>query len=198
VVKSECFESSYFQNMGNGKFERKSLPVEAQFAPVFGMIAGDYNDDGNMDVLMAGNSYATDASTGRYDAMSGLLLAGDGKGNFKPVNSAATHFKADADVKSLAEILSADGTELILVGNNSGKMESYRLNKSIDRQIAIRNTDVYAIIHKENGQQYRQEFYFGSNYLSSSSRILKAGRDVTSVIIYDVKGKNREQVFKKK
>jgi hypothetical protein len=79
------------------------LPAEAQFAPVFGLLTGDYNGDGNLDVLIAGNSDATEASTGRYDAMTGLLLAGDGKGNFKSVNSAATGFKADKDVKSLAK-----------------------------------------------------------------------------------------------
>ena len=77
VVKAECLESSYFENLGNGKFTRKALPLEAQFAPVFGMLTGDYNNDGNIDILMAGNSYATEASTGRYDAMTGLLLAGD-------------------------------------------------------------------------------------------------------------------------
>ena len=197
VVKSECFESSYFENTGNGKFVRKSLPAEAQFAPVFGMLTGDYNGDGNLDVLMAGNSYATEASTGRYDAMTGLLLAGDGKGNFKPVNSAATGFKADGDVKSLAKIFSVDGTEIILVGNNSGKMEAYQLNKNQTINIAVKSTDAYAVIHKKNGQSYRQEFYFGSNYLSQTSRMLQVGKDVTSVIIYDTNGNKREQIKNK-
>jgi len=128
VIKSECFESSYFENKGKGKFTRKILPVESQFAPVNGMLTGDFNHDGKPDVLMVGNSYATEASTGSYDAMSGLLLAGDGRGNFRPVNSATTHFRADGDAKSLAKISSADGTGIILVGNNSGKMEAYHLN----------------------------------------------------------------------
>jgi hypothetical protein len=99
VVKSECFESSYFENRGNGEFVRKILPAEAQFAPVFGMLTGDYNNDGNLDVLMAGNSYSTEASTGRYDALEGLLLLGDGKGSFTSVKSSFTGFNADNDVK---------------------------------------------------------------------------------------------------
>jgi len=32
VVKSECFESSYLENKGNGKFERRALPLECQVA----------------------------------------------------------------------------------------------------------------------------------------------------------------------
>jgi len=195
VVKSECFESSYFENKGNGVFIRKSLPVQAQFAPIFGMLVADYNDDGNLDVLLAGNSYATEASTGRYDAMTGLLLAGDGKGNFKPENNAATGFKADGDVKGLANLFAADGHQIILVGNNSGGMEAYQLNKKT-KNIAIKNTDAYAIIHKKNGQAYKQEFYFGSNYLSQSSRILSIGTAVASVTIYDTKGNKREQLIK--
>ena len=128
IVRSECFESSYFQNDGHGNFQRKRLPVEAQFAPVFGMVSGDFNEDGNPDVLMAGNSYATEASTGRYDAMSGLLLAGDGKGNFACVKSSATGFNADKDVKGVAEINGGDGGSIILVSNNSEKMQAYALN----------------------------------------------------------------------
>ena len=198
VVRSECFESSYFENIGNGKFTRKRLPVEAQFAPVFGMLTDDYNGDGYLDVLAAGNSYATEASTGRYDAMTGLLLAGDGKGNFKSVNSAATGFKADGDVKSLVKINAVDGTEMLLVGNNSGKMEAYQLSKNNNTTIAVKNLDAYAIIHKKNGQAYRQEFYYGSNYLSQTSRMLTVGKDVTRVIIYDTKGNKREQLIKQK
>ena len=196
IVRSECFESSYFENKGSGKFVRKSLPAQAQFAPIFGMVAGDYNDDGNMDVLLAGNSYATEASTGRYDAMTGLLLAGDGKGNFKPLNSAVTGFKADGDVKSLVKINTVDGNKMLLVGNNSGKMETYRLSKNNNTTIAVKNTDAFAIIHKKNGQSYRQEFYYGSNYLSQSSRSISVGKEVTSVIIYDAKGNKREQLIK--
>ena len=192
VVKSECFESSYFENMGNGKFSRKALPTEAQFAPVFGMLTGDYNDDGNIDVLMAGNSYATEASTGRYDAMTGLLLSGDGKGNFTSIKSSVTGFKADGDLKSLAEIFSQDGTCLILAGNNSGKMEVYKFKEKHDVTIPLQKNDVYGLINKKNGKFCKQEFYYGSNYLSQTSRILKLGKDVKCITIFDSRGNTRE------
>jgi hypothetical protein len=160
------------------------------------MIAGDFNDDGNLDVLLAGNSYSTEASTGRYDAMTGLLLTGDGKGNFKSVNSYQTGFKADADVKGMAELLMRDGTKIILLGNNASKMEAYQLNKSNGKNIAVKNTDMYAIIHKKNGKSYRQEFYWGSNYLSQSSRVLQVGKEASSVSIYDNRGNKRDVEIK--
>jgi hypothetical protein len=177
VVKSECFASSYIENMGDGKFIKKDLPAEAQIAPVYGMITGDQNDDGNLDILMAGNSYATEASTGHYDAMTGLLLKGNGNGNFTPVKSAVTGFKADGDVKSLVQIISSKGKAIVLAGNNSAPMEAYELIKD-KKIIPVKNTDCYAIINKRNGQSYRHEFYYGSNYLSQTSRTLQVGKDV--------------------
>jgi enediyne biosynthesis protein E4 len=191
IVKSECFASSYFENMGNGKFIRKNLPAEAQFAPVYGMITADYTGDGNLDILMAGNSYATEASTGRYDAMSGLLLQGDGKGNFIAVKSLVTGFKSDGDVKSLVQLYSPQGTATVLTGNNSGAMGAYQLRKN-QKVVPVKNNDRYAIIKKKNGQSYRQEFYYGSNYLSQTSRMLQVGKEVISITIYDSNGSQRE------
>jgi hypothetical protein len=155
VVKSECFESSYIENKGNGKFVRKALPVEAQFAPVFGLLTGDYNEDGNLDVLVAGNSYSTEASTGRYDAMSGLILIGDGKGNFHSAKSSVTGFTANGDVKSLAIIRGQKGGNIILTGNNSGKMEAHQ-KQGVDHNIPIKYNDAYAIVYKKDGQHYKQ------------------------------------------
>ena len=38
--------------------------------------AGDFDGDGNLDVLMNGNDFGTDVTVGRYDALNGLLLKG--------------------------------------------------------------------------------------------------------------------------
>jgi enediyne biosynthesis protein E4 len=48
-----------------------------------------------------------------------LLLKGDGKGHFTPLNSQKTGFVADKDVRSLAKIQLKNGSKLILIGNNS-------------------------------------------------------------------------------
>lgn len=195
VVKSECFETSYFENKGKGKFIRKPLPAEAQFAPVFGMIARDYNNDGNNDIFLAGNSYSTEASTGRYDAMSGLLLLGNGKGDVKVVKSNITGFKADGDVKGLAEIMTNNNESIILAANNNSKMQAYKLNNNAGIRIPIKGAETYAIIKNKNGNFYKQEFYYGSNYLSQSSRSLIVSRDIISATIFDYQHHKREIVI---
>jgi len=190
IVKAECFESSYLENKGNGRFERKALPIQCQFAPLFGMVTGDYNNDGRLDVLLAGNSYSTEVSTGNYDAMTGVLLLGDGKGNFKPLPSAMTGFMADGDAKGMARINLVDNSSLILVANNNGKLQSYETAKD-QKFFPVTQNDEYAIIHKKDGSSFKQELYLGSTYLSSSSRMLAISEAVDTITIYNNKGVKR-------
>lgn len=193
VVKSETFHSVYIENRGNGKFRMHALPRIAQTSPVFGMMPGDYNNDGKIDILIAGNSYATEASTGRYDAMQATLLAGDGSGNFTVDKKSIAGVIADKNVKSIAEILMADGKKLLLVGNNNNRLEAYRDTSSAGKVLSPNRNDVYALVKTKSGKTYRHEFYYGNNYLTGSSRKLTLPADVLSVDIYDNKGRRRNE-----
>jgi hypothetical protein len=82
INKAVNFNSSVLINDGNGHFTMRALPVEVQFSNINGMVADDFDGDGNLDVLLAGNDYGTEVSVGRYDALNGLLL----KGNVKEVS----------------------------------------------------------------------------------------------------------------
>ena len=62
--------------------------MQAQISALNGMAVDDFDGDGNLDVLINGNDWGTEVTVGRYDALNGLLLRGDGKGEFYcPVNS---------------------------------------------------------------------------------------------------------------
>jgi len=190
VVRGEQFASSYLENLGHGKFSIKQLPIEAQLSPIFGMITGDYDQDGNLDVLTVGNFYASEVSTGRYDASIGLYLRGDGKGNFEPTRVTESGFFADGDAKGLAQIRIESGSTLVLVANNAGQMGSYEV-KLPGQVIHAQNQETHALIRQKNGKTYKQEFYYGSTYLSQSSRSLVLSKEVESVVIYDYLGNSR-------
>ena len=81
-----------------------ALPVMAQLAPVFGMIADDFNNDGNLDVLLCGNDFGNEPANGRYGAMNGLVLLGDGKGNFKPQTMMQSGICVPGQCKSFGEV----------------------------------------------------------------------------------------------
>lgn len=191
VVCAETFESSYLENLGKGKFRRMQLPLRAQFSPVFGMIAGDYNHDGNLDALLVGNSYAPEISSGRDDAFVGTLLEGDGKGGFVPMAVSRSGFNADRDAKGLARITIGHNREGILVSNNDDDLQAFVTDESCSFYGAGKH-DAYAIVKRKNGSSFRHEFYYGSTYLSHSSRNLKLTSDMTSVNIFDYEGNAKE------
>ncbi len=113
--------SCYVENMGNNQFIVKPLPIEAQFSPVFGIVISDFTGDGQTDLLLAGNSYASETIGGWYDAGKGLLLAGNGKGHFRTVQHAGLAF--DQDAKAMTTLHRPDGTTWILVANNNGPLQ---------------------------------------------------------------------------
>ena len=84
-LEAKELRSSVIMNKGNGTFSIKALPTEAQFSPVYGVAVSDYDGDGKQDILLGGNFYESKPEVGIYDASYGMLLKGDGKGNFTKV-----------------------------------------------------------------------------------------------------------------
>ena len=80
-LQANYFKSAFIKNNGNGSFEISALPGVAQFSSLNGMVADDFDGDGNLDIAINTNDYGTEVSTGRYDALNGLLLKGKGDGN---------------------------------------------------------------------------------------------------------------------
>ncbi|HBH85734.1 MAG TPA: RNA-binding protein [Bacteroidales bacterium] len=192
IRDARFFESAYIENLGGGSFKMNSLPLEAQTAPLFGMLSDDYDSDGNPDILIVGNSYSTTVSDGRYDASIGLFLAGNGKGGFYPVPGRESGFFADGDAKAMAELVLEDGSSLILVARNS---DSLKVIKPVHRStqiIKLKSDDVSAELIYNTGEKEYREFCYASGYLSQSSRVCKVPEEVVSVRITNYKGEKRE------
>lgn len=189
-VCGQMFQSSYIENLGGGKFNIRSLPTRAQFSPVFGMVTGDYDSDGNLDVLLTGNSYSTEVSTGRYDASIGLYLRGDGSGNFTSVNVLTSGFMVDKDAKGLSKIVLGDGREMILSGVNNESIKAHRTTGS-KKYFYPANNDSHALVTLKGGRKYKHEFYYGSSYLSQSSRAMELTSDIQGFEVFDFQGKRK-------
>ena len=113
-------------NDGHGGFRPSPLPAKAQAFPVQDGLAGDWNQDGIMDVLLAGNFYHLDVESGPISAGKGLLLAGKPGGIFVAEETAGYGLYAPGDVRSLAAIpLSTPGKVLVVIGVNDGETLSF-------------------------------------------------------------------------
>lgn len=86
-VQAVELRSHLFLNRGE-VFEAVPLPAPAQWAPAFGISVADVDLDGNEDLLLAQNFFATRMEWPRSDAGRGLVLLGDGKGGFRTLASA--------------------------------------------------------------------------------------------------------------
>ena len=62
-----------------------NFPNEAQLSSINDMIIDDFNKDGNLDILAAGNLFNMEIVTPRNDGGIGVYMEGDGKGGFKVI-----------------------------------------------------------------------------------------------------------------
>jgi len=192
VAECTYFNSSLIENLGNGTFQIHSLPVEAQFAPVFGMLANDFDSDGNADLLLVGNSYSFNVEDGQFDAFIGLFLEGDGEGGFNAVPARDSGFFVDGDAKGMAALAIPNGNSLILVTQNSGEVKAFEYRRSFADPIQLLHDDMYAEITYPDDKKERVEFYYGSGYLSHSSRVLSIPMEAIVVEVISFTGEKRE------
>ena len=101
MLEARELRSMVFLNRG-GTFEAKPLPVEAQLAPAFGVSVADFDGDGNDDIFLAQNFFSAQPETVRNDAGRGLLLLGDGQGNFRAVSGDESGIKIYGEQRSCA------------------------------------------------------------------------------------------------
>lgn len=124
-VKS--FASVYLEN-DQGKFIVHQLPVEAQLSSINQFLVDDYNKDGNLDIILAGNLYVSEVETPRNDASYGMLLTGDGNGNFTANEANSSGLFMPGDVKNMAMIHSGKDEAYIIAAKNNDYLQFIKWN----------------------------------------------------------------------
>ncbi|HEX5169709.1 MAG TPA: VCBS repeat-containing protein, partial [Cyclobacteriaceae bacterium] len=193
-LEANFMSSAYIENLGGGKFEITSLPMLTQVAPINGMVTDDINDDGNLDLLIIGNDYGNEVFVGRMDALTGLVLLGNGRGDFSVMQTSESGFKVSGDAKGLVKIIDANHRELYVASQNRDSLKVFEKNnqKMKSQFFTPEALDVRAEIIFETGKKEKIEFYFGSGFLSQSSRRTRIPTGVKELIIYDSKGGSRK------
>jgi enediyne biosynthesis protein E4 len=191
ILQANNFRTCLFKNNGNGKFELLALPAYAQLSTINGMVAEDFNGDGNLDVVMNTNDFGTESTVGRYDALNGLYMQGDGKGNFVARSIAESGIFIPGNGKALVKARDVAGKCLIIAGQNRGPLKIFQ-SKTNNRLVPVLPSDVSALLTYKNGKSRRQEIYYGTSFLSQSGRFLNVSDMINSVEITDSKGNKRQ------
>ena len=123
----------------------------------------------------------------------GIVALGDGKGNFAAISSVNSGFKVNGDAKALAKIKSTGSEHLFVATQNQDSVRVFRTNESrkLTRFFDPLPMDSYAELHHENGRLEKVEFYYGSGYLSQSSRNIEVPSTVKKITVHDFKGNRR-------
>jgi len=169
-------------NNGDATFDFEPLPIAAQIAPAFGVVSGDFDLDGNLDIYLVQNSFAPQHETGRMDGGLSLLMLGDGVGGLQAVWPSESGLFVPGDAKSLTvSDVDSDGLADFVVGRNDDSVLVFRRRNTAeskqDQSITIRlagrpgnpgGVGAKLTAVRADGSHQSTEIHGGSGYLSQS------------------------------
>ncbi len=122
------FESCYFLNKGDGTFETKTLPTEAQFSPVRDIMVHDFDLNSIPDIVLVGNNHSVRPSYGRYDASYGWCLLGDKNASYLTLMPMESGLKIPGDARKIRSI-EVNGKHFLLIAINNGDLQIVHVQK---------------------------------------------------------------------
>jgi len=192
VVQATTLASMVLLNRGD-HFEAVVLPAEAQFAPAFGVVVGDFDGDGQEDVFLSQNFFDTEPSVPRLDAGRGLLLLGDGKGHLRAVPGQESGIKVYGEQRGAAAADFNEDGRLDLVVTQNGAQTRLFKNRGAKPGLRVRLAGaasnprgIGAVVRLKFGSRYgpAREVRCGGGYLSQDSATLVLGTPETATGIW--------------
>lgn len=172
-------------NNGQGRFTWKALPRLAQISPSFGVSLCDFNADGYPDIALAQNFFGPQRETGHMDGGLGLLLTGNGTGEFTPCWPKESGIVIPEDAKALT-VMDVDRnlTPDLIVSTNNGPVKVFTNSASPDHFFTVglqgppgnpEGIGSRITLETKKSRLLVAEVYAGGSYLSQSAAALTFG-----------------------
>lgn len=107
-------ETTLFKNLGNNQFQILELPLMAMASQIRKILVKDLDEDGFPELILLGNNHHISTQLGRLDALHGLILKNNGKGEYKEIE----HLKIDGQVNDAVPINHSGKTAFLVARNN--------------------------------------------------------------------------------
>ena len=124
ILTANHMQTSLMLSSPKGGYTVVDLPEQVQYSCVYETVVDDFNQDGNLDALLLGNNRFFKLRLGKFDANYGMLLTGDGKGNFRYVPQSLSGLQIKGDVRSTVQM-----DNLLLLGISGKEVKAYELNR---------------------------------------------------------------------
>ena len=128
VLRVQSFESNIAYNKGNGQFDVKPLPMQAQWSSICAITTCDLNKDGHLDIILGGNEYDLKPQYSRWDASRGDVLISDNNGIYH--HQQGTGFEVDGEVKAIKWLSNQKGNKYLFtaITNREPKVFEYHID----------------------------------------------------------------------
>jgi hypothetical protein len=172
--------SGVFLSQADGGYRFEAFPRMVQIAPVQGVVTGDFDGDGHLDIYALQNSYAPIPAIGRFDGGLSQLLLGDGRGGFVLAPPLESGLVVPGDAKAVVLLdLDTDGRPDLLVSRNDATTLAWR-NRGVEGRRSFRvmlqgpagNRDAvgaWVELELADGSRRAQALHAGSGYYSQSA-----------------------------
>ncbi|TDQ13599.1 VCBS repeat protein [Algoriphagus boseongensis] len=188
ILTGNFDRSVWVENLGQGKFKVHELPTMAQLAPINGIVTEDVNSDGFADILLVGNDYGNEIFIGRLDASIGLVLVGDGKGGFSPMNPKQSGFVVPGDAKALVKLSPKMGSAIYFASQNRGKLLAFQSQSQESRSYSLPQDIMAVLVELPGGKSQRFDLGLGSGFGSQSGRDVTIPSNAISASMINYKG----------
>ena len=119
--EATTFASQVFLNQ-DGQFTAQPLPRYAQASSINAIVLEDVNNDSYIDLIVAGNQYDSEVETPRNDASMGLVLIGNGQGQFSALPPESSGIEIPGETQKIVPLTIGDNQLSWLVGRNNGRL----------------------------------------------------------------------------
>lgn len=184
VLEAHEFRSGVLRNLGDS-IHFDMFPPQAQFSRTFGMVEIPEG------IFAVGNFFGNETVTGRNDAGRGGVLSAH-NGLYQSFDfGEKLGLEVPGESRAVAKLMGADGREIILVSRYNQSPLAFRRNTDGMKVIHPAEGDQSILIYQKGKPTVKQELYYGSGYLSQSSRKILVEAEVDSVLSVSYVGERR-------
>jgi hypothetical protein len=182
-VQANTLDSMLLLNRSN-RFLAIPLPREAQFSSAFASCVGDFDGDGNEDIFLSQNFFATEPKSPRCDAGLGLWLRGDGKGGLHAVPGQESGILVYGEQRgaSLCDYDHDGRVDLVVTQNGAQTRLFHNLGAKPGLRVKLARFDgnpfgIGAVIRLDYGNHLgpAREIHAGSGYWSQDGAVQVMG-----------------------